>query len=94
LILERRITLVKAKKNIAFENYCSICYYFCKSDWFKEDVMKLNAPKKLTWLIALILGVLSLVSYFVAIPFVSLNLYWFMGAGWLLLILSTFLKGM
>ncbi|MCX6554359.1 MAG: hypothetical protein NTZ12_04990 [Candidatus Aminicenantes bacterium] len=56
--------------------------------------MRLNAPSKFSWLIALILGVLSLVSYFVAIPFVSLNLYWFMGAGWLLLILATFLKGL
>ena len=56
--------------------------------------MKLNAPSKFSWLISLVLGLLSLLSYFVAIPFVTVNLYWFMGAGWLLLILATFLKGM
>ena len=56
--------------------------------------MRLNAPSKFSWIISLILGLLSLVSYFVAIPFVTVNLYWFMGAGWLLLILATFLKGM
>lgn len=56
--------------------------------------MRLNAPNKLTWIISLILGLLSLLSYFVAIPFVTVNLYWFMGAGWLLLILATYLKGL
>jgi hypothetical protein len=55
--------------------------------------MKLNAPKKITWIVSLILGLLSLLSYFVAIPFVTVNLFWFMGVAWLLLILSTFLKG-
>ncbi len=55
--------------------------------------MRLNAPSKISWLLALVLGLLSLLSYFVAIPIVTVNLYWFMGAGWLLLILATFLKG-
>jgi len=54
----------------------------------------MNAPKKITWWISLILGVLSLVAYFVAIPFVTVNLYWFMAAGWFLLILATFIKGL
>jgi len=55
--------------------------------------MKLNAPSKFMWLISVILGVLSLISYFVAIPFVSVNLYWFMGVAWLLLVLGTWFKG-
>ena len=55
--------------------------------------MKLNAPNKISWIISLILGLLSILSYFVAIPFVTVNLYWFMGAGWLLLIIATFMKG-
>lgn len=54
--------------------------------------MKLNAPTKITWIVSLILGLLSLLSYFVAIPFVTVNMYWFMGLGWLLLVLATFLK--
>jgi len=56
--------------------------------------MELSAPKKFSWILALILGLLSLLAYFVHIPFVSLHLYWFMVAGWALAILSTFLKGL
>jgi hypothetical protein len=56
--------------------------------------MKLNAPTRITWFVSLILGLLSLLSYFVAIPFVTVNMYWFMGLGWLLLVLSTLLKGL
>ncbi|HSQ34400.1 MAG TPA: hypothetical protein VLQ89_00260 [Candidatus Binatia bacterium] len=55
--------------------------------------MRLNAPNKISWIISLILGLLSLAAYFVAIPFVTANLFWFMGAGWLLLIVATFMKG-
>jgi hypothetical protein len=60
--------------------------------YFRRKKMKLNAPTKLTWIVSLILGLLSLLSYFVAIPFVTVNMYWFMGLGWLLLVLATFLK--
>ena len=56
--------------------------------------MKLNAPRQFMWIISLVLGLLSLLSYFVTIPFVSVNLFWFMGLAWLLLILSTFVKGL
>ncbi len=54
--------------------------------------MRLNAPTKIVWIASLILGLLSLLSYFLAIPFVRPNMYWFMGVAWLLLVLSTFLK--
>lgn len=56
--------------------------------------MKLSAPSRISWIISLSLGLLSLLSYFVAIPFVTVNLFWFMGAGWLLLVLATFLRGL
>lgn len=55
--------------------------------------MRLNAPKKIVWLISLILAVISLIGYFVAIPVVSVNAFWIMGVAWLLLFLATFLKG-
>ena len=58
-----------------------------------EKTMRLNAPSRISRTIALVLGLLSLLSYFVAIPFVTVNLFWFMGAGWLLLILATFVRG-
>jgi len=54
----------------------------------------MQAPKKLTWFISLIVGAVAIVSYFVFIPFVSLHLFWFLGAAWLLLILGTIFKGL
>ncbi len=55
--------------------------------------MRLNAPKKIVWLISLILAVLSVISYFVVIPFVTVNAFWVMGVAWFLIFLGTFLKG-
>ncbi len=56
--------------------------------------MKLNAPKKITWLISLIVGVLGIVAFFVAIPVVSVHAFWFVVVGFVLLLLGTFLKGL
>ena len=55
--------------------------------------MRLNAPKKIVWLISLIIAVLAIISTFVVIPFVTVNAFWVMGVAWLLLFLATFLKG-
>ena len=56
--------------------------------------MNLNAPKQITWLIAVILGVLGLIGYFVAIPVVSIHAFWFVFAGFVLLALGSFVKGL
>jgi hypothetical protein len=56
--------------------------------------MKLNAPKKITWLISLIIGILGIVAYFVAIPVLSVYAFWIVVAGFVLLVLGTFLKGL
>ena len=55
--------------------------------------MRLNAPKKVVWLLSLILAILSIVAFFVVIPVVSGITFWVMVAAWLLLFLSTYLKG-
>ena len=55
--------------------------------------MRLNAPKKIVWLISLIIAVLAIISTFVVIPFITINAFWVMGVAWLLLLLATFLKG-
>lgn len=55
--------------------------------------MRLNAPKKIVWLISLIIAVISIISVFVTIPFITVNAFWIMGVAWLLLFLATFLKG-
>ncbi len=54
----------------------------------------MNAPKKLTFLIALVLGVLGVVGSFISIPIVSGIAFWLLAAGWLLMILGCFLKGL
>ncbi len=56
--------------------------------------MKLNAPTKNFWWISVILAVVAVVGQFVAIPFVSVNAFWFVTVGFILLALSTVLKGM
>jgi len=59
----------------------------------KEDIMRLNAPKKWVWWLSLILVVVSIVGYFVSIPFVTTYKFWIMGVAWLLVFLGTCLKG-
>jgi hypothetical protein len=54
--------------------------------------MKLNPPKRVTWLIALLAGALAILSQFTSIPFITLNKFWVLAAGWLLLILATFFR--
>ena len=56
--------------------------------------MKLNAPKQLTWWIAIILGVVGLLGFFVALPFISAYAFWFVFAGLVLLVLGNFFKGL
>ena len=57
--------------------------------------MKLNAPKQLTWLIAIILGVLGLITLFVpALAFFAAQAFWLVFAGLVLLALGCFLKGL
>ena len=56
--------------------------------------MKLNAPKQLTWWIAIILGILGLIGFFVALPVISAYAFWFVFAGLVLLALGSFIKGL
>ncbi len=51
--------------------------------------MKLSAPKMVTWVIAVVLGLLGVLGRFVpSLPLVS-HYLWFMTAGWLLLAVAT-----
>ena len=56
--------------------------------------MKLNAPTKNWWWISVILAVVGVIGHFVAIPFVSVYAFWIVTVGFVLLALSTVLKGM
>jgi len=56
--------------------------------------MKLSAPKQIVWIISLILGVLGVLSTFVAIPVITPYAFWVVVIAWLLLILATMMKGL
>jgi len=55
--------------------------------------MRLNAPKKWTWLIAVILGVLGLIGELVAVPVLSVAAFWLVFVGLVLVVLGSWLKG-
>ena len=56
--------------------------------------MALSAPTKPVWIIAIILGVLGLLGRFVAIPFISVNAFWLLAAGFVVLAIATIYKGL
>ncbi|HPD55711.1 MAG TPA: hypothetical protein P5294_00210 [Smithellaceae bacterium] len=57
--------------------------------------MKLNAPKKITWIISLILGALGFIALLgVTIPFVSTYACWIILIGLVLLLLGNVVKGL
>jgi len=60
----------------------------------KGVIMRLSAPKNTTWLLALILGGLGIASNFVTIPVVGGYTFLLVSAGFVLLVLATFLKGL
>ncbi len=55
--------------------------------------MKLSAPRKIVWIISVILGILGIIGKFVAIPFVSAYAFWLVTAGFVILAVATFFKG-
>lgn len=60
----------------------------------EENLMKLNQPKVVTWWIAVVLGALGLLGTLVSIPVVSGLAFWFAFAGFALLALGTYFKGL
>lgn len=54
----------------------------------------MNPPKKITWIISLVLVVLSIIAQFVTIPFVTANAFWILAVGAVLLLLATLFKGL
>jgi hypothetical protein len=56
--------------------------------------MKLSAPQRVTWWIALILGVLGLIGYATPLGTISTLAFWLVFVGWLLLLLGAALKGL
>ena len=56
--------------------------------------MKLSAPKKTTWWIAVVLGALGILGTLVSVPFVSTYAFWFVAIAFVLLAVATYVKGL
>lgn len=56
--------------------------------------MKLSAPKKVTWIVAVVVGVIGILGMFTKLPVVGDFSDWFVVAAFVLLALATYLKGL
>ena len=57
--------------------------------------MNVSAPKQITWIIALILGVVGILANLASIPPITPALgFWLVVAGWVLLLVATVTKGL
>ena len=58
------------------------------------NTMRLNQPKKMTFLIALLLGLAGLVGMITPLPVVTAYAFWFVFGGFLLLVAGCMAKGL
>jgi len=56
--------------------------------------MELSQPKMITWIIALVLGVLGLLGQLVTIPVISTLAFWLVLVGLALMLVATAVKGL
>lgn len=56
--------------------------------------MSLNAPTKMAWYIAVVLGVLGVLATFVTIPVLTQFAFWIVVIGLVLMLASTAMKGL
>lgn len=56
--------------------------------------MNLNAPREITWWIAVIIGVVGIIAELVTIPVVSGFAFWLVAVAFVLLGLATLVKGL
>ena len=59
----------------------------------KEVNMRLTPPKKIVFIISLLLAIISLIATFVDIPIATEYSYWIMLVAWAILAAGVFLKG-
>jgi type IV secretory pathway TrbD component len=56
--------------------------------------MNLSAPKQVTWLIALILGIIGLIAQLVTIPVLSGLAFWLVLIALVVMLVATYLPGL
>jgi uncharacterized membrane protein HdeD (DUF308 family) len=57
--------------------------------------MKYSAPKQITWIIGLILGIVGILANLVALPVITPVIgFWLLVVGWALMLIATITKGL
>jgi heme A synthase len=56
--------------------------------------MKLSAPKQISWIIALILGIVGVLASLGVLPMFAAYAFWLVVAGWGLLVLATLMRSL
>jgi hypothetical protein len=57
--------------------------------------LKINAPKQITWIVALILGVVGILANLTSIPVITAEIgFWLVAGGWVLLLIATVARGL
>ena len=56
--------------------------------------MRLSAPKQITWIISLVLGILALLGFLAVIPALGGYAFWLMTIAWVILVLATLMDGL
>ena len=57
--------------------------------------MKFNAPKQITWIIVLVLGVVGILANLTSIPIITPALgFWLVVVGWALLLIAAITRGL
>ncbi len=56
--------------------------------------MRLSAPKQVTWIIALVVGIIALLGFLAVIPPVAGYAFWLMTIAWVILVLATLMNGL
>jgi hypothetical protein len=55
--------------------------------------MRLNAPKKITWYVAILIGIGGIIVKLVGGPVFEPYSFWIVVIGWLILVLATYFPG-
>lgn len=56
--------------------------------------MKLSAPKQITWIIALVIGILGLIGYVVSLGFLTDIAFWLVLVALVLMLVATWIEGL
>ena len=56
--------------------------------------MKLSAPTQVVWIIAVVVGVIGIIAALGSIPGLSAYAFWLVVIAWIILVISTMVKGM